>query len=203
MHRHDEAQLAPSDPSTVSAETAWEGEVPAPAGRRALRRVRTSLPRRVSFQTLDINLSIDRLQLMAQVAYAVTPDAAPARQAQLTPQKIAAAMRAFFRVAQVWDLSNEQAQVLLGHPARSTFYKWKRGEVVAVSHDTIRRLSYVLGIYKALQVLFKSPAQADGWVSRPNTAFGGGSALDRMLGGDVTDLAAVRIYLDTVRGQGV
>jgi hypothetical protein len=140
---------------------------------------------------------------MTPVAYAATPDVAPARQVQLTPQKVGAALRAFFSIVQAWGLSNEQAQVLLGRPARSTFYKWKRGHALAVPHDTVRRLSYVLGIYKALQILFKSPAQADAWPSRPNAAFGGGSALDRMLGGDVTDLAAVRTYLDTVRGQGM
>lgn len=139
---------------------------------------------------------------MAEVAYAVTPDPAPTRGGELTPQKVAAALRAFFRIAEAWDLSGEDARVLLGRPARSTFYKWKRGQVAGVPYDTVRRVSYVLGIYKALQVLFRSPAQADGWVKRPNAAFGGGSALERMLGGDVTDLAAVRRYLDTVRGQG-
>jgi hypothetical protein len=139
---------------------------------------------------------------MTQVAYAVTPDAQRSHRPELTPQKVAAAMRAFFRIAAAWGLSNEQAQVLLGRPARSTFYKWKRRPAAAVPHDTVRRLSYVLGIYKALQILLKSPAQADAWVSRPNAAFGGRSALECMLGGDVTDLAAVRRYLDTVRGQG-
>ena len=139
---------------------------------------------------------------MTQVAYAVTSDEGSARRVELTPQKVAAAMRAFFRIAEAWGLSNEQAQVLLGRPARSTFYKWKRGPGAAVPHDTVRRLSYVLGIYKALQILLKSPAQADAWVSRSNAAFAGRSALERMLGGDVTDLAAVRRYLDTVRGQG-
>lgn len=139
---------------------------------------------------------------MSQLAYAATAEAQPAREVQLTPTKVAAALRAFFRISEAWGLSNEQAQRLLGRPARSTFYKWKRGQAVAVPHDTIRRVSYVLGIYKALQILLKSPAQADAWVRRPNAAFGGGSALERMLGGDVTDLAAVRRYLDTVRGQG-
>jgi hypothetical protein len=139
---------------------------------------------------------------MPGLAYAVTPDPSSAGAVELSPEKVAAAMRAFFRITALWGLSNEQAQVLLGRPARSTFYKWKRGRVSGVPHDTVRRLSYLLGIYKALQILLKSPAQADAWVRRPNVAFGGGSAFERMLGGDVTDLAAVRRYLDSVRGQG-
>jgi len=139
---------------------------------------------------------------MPRTAYAATPDPAPAREPQLTPQKVAAAMRAFFQVARLWRLSNDEARVLLGRPARSTFYKWKGDRVAAVPYDTVRRLSYLLGIYKALQILFESPEQADGWLRRPNAAFAGGSALARMLAGDVTDLAAVRGYLDSVRGQG-
>lgn len=134
--------------------------------------------------------------------YAVTPDPVPARRVEVTPEKIAAAMRAFFRIAQAWAVDNEQARVLLGQPARSTFYKWKRGDVRTVPHDTVQRISYVLGIYKALQILFKDAAQAAAWVHKPSEALGGKSALARMLGGDVTDLAAIRRYLDAVRGQG-
>ena len=134
--------------------------------------------------------------------YAATPDPVPARRVQVTPAKVAAAMRAFFRIAAAWSLTTAEARVLLGQPARSTFYTWKRGDARSVAHDTVQRLSYVLGIYKALQILFKDAEQAAAWVRKPNEAFGGQSALDRMLAGDVTDLAAVRRYLDAVRGQG-
>lgn len=140
---------------------------------------------------------------MENPAYESTLDPVPAKPVTLTPRKVAAAMRAFFRVMELWGVSNKEALVLLGHPGRSTFYKWKRGDARSVPHDTIRRISYVLGIYKCLQILFKSPDQADAWMRRPNAAFGGQAALARILAGDVTDLAVVRGYLDTVRGQGL
>lgn len=139
---------------------------------------------------------------MEKLAYIATPDPAPARQVEITPDKVAAAMRAFFRIVDAWQVGTDEARVLLGRPGRSTFFKWKRGEVRTVPHDTIQRISYLLGIYKCLQILFKVPAQADSWIDRGNAAFAGRSALERMLGGDVTDLAAVRGYLDAVRGQG-
>ena len=46
------------------------------------------------------------------------------------------------------------------------------------------------------------PERADAWLRQPNTAplFGGGSALQRMLGGQVADLFVVRQYLDAQRG---
>ena len=66
----------------------------------------------------------------------------------------------------------------------------------------LERISYVLGIHKALEILFPDPVRADAWVRRPNDAplFGGRSALERMLGGNVSDLYVVRQYLDAQRG---
>jgi Protein of unknown function (DUF2384) len=110
------------------------------------------------------------------------------------------ALRAFFRLVELWGLSMEQARLLLGRPSRATIYNWKAGKARAVPHDTLRRISYLLGIYKALQILYREPHLADTWIRRPNAAFGGQSALERMLAGDVTDLAAVRAHLDAARG---
>ena len=114
----------------------------------------------------------------------------------------AVGLRAFFRIMDAWGVDNETARILLGQPSRSTFFHWKKGLVRGVPHDTVRRVSYVLGIYKALHILFRDPAQADGWVTRENDLLGGQTALERMRAGDVTDLAAVRGLLDAVRGGG-
>lgn len=110
------------------------------------------------------------------------------------------AKRAFFRVAGLWQVSAEQMRVLLGSPGRSTFYSWKKGQGGLLPRDTLERVSYVLGIYKGLQVLFPDPRQADEWMQKPNDAFGGRSALDRMLAGNVSDLQTVRAYVDYARG---
>lgn len=113
-----------------------------------------------------------------------------------------AALRAFFRIADLWKLSVEKQMILLGLTARSTFFKWKKDTSVTLPKDTLERISYILGIYKALQILLPDPKAADSWVTRPNAAplFGGKSALDRMLFGNVADLFIVRQYLDSERG---
>jgi Protein of unknown function (DUF2384) len=115
-------------------------------------------------------------------------------------ERDAAALRAFFRLVELWGLTMEQARLLLGRPSRATLYNWKAGKVRTVPHDTLRRISYLLGIYKALQILYRDPQLADSWIKRANAAFGGHSALERMLAGDVADLAAVRAHLDAARG---
>lgn len=114
----------------------------------------------------------------------------------------APALRAFFAIAERWDLRAAEQRRLLGDPPESTFYKWKRDEGGAVSRDVIERISYVLGIFKNLEILFPEPARADAWVRAPNSAaaFGGRSALERMLSGNVADLYVVRQYLDAQRG---
>lgn len=115
----------------------------------------------------------------------------------------AAGLRAFFNIARDWALNTDAQMVLLGAPGRSTFFKWKSApESADLKRDTLERLSYLLGIYKALQILLPDASAADAWVKKPNTApgFGGKSALDRMLGGNVADLVAVRQYLDAQRG---
>jgi hypothetical protein len=120
-------------------------------------------------------------------------------QVELTEGEVQAMLRAALRLFERWQLDDRQARVLLGQPAPRTYARWKAGEVAGVPYDTARRLSYLMGIHKALRHLFKDPAQAYGWVHRDNAAFGGQSALARMAAGDVTDLAAVRAYLDSVR----
>lgn len=115
----------------------------------------------------------------------------------------AAGLRAFFNIAHDWRLSSDEQMVLLGAPGRSTFFKWKATpESVELKRDTLERLSYLLGIYKALQILLPAPEAADTWIRRANAAplFAGQSALSRMLGGNVADLVAVRQYLDAQRG---
>jgi len=129
------------------------------------------------------------------------PGARPAPQ-QGSDELAGPGLRTFFNVARRWGLDTQQEQVLLGSPARSTFFRWKRGEIGIVPHDLIERLSYLLGIYKALQVLLPVADRADAWLARANSAalFKGQRPLDHMLGGQVVDLYRVRQYLDAERG---
>jgi hypothetical protein len=120
------------------------------------------------------------------------------------PQQVSAAgLRAFERIAELWKLSVDEQLRLLGDPPRSTYFAWrKHPDDAKLPRDTLERLSYLLGIYKALQILLPDAARADSWVRQPNSAppFGGRSALQRMLAGNVADLHLVRSYLDAARG---
>lgn len=115
----------------------------------------------------------------------------------------ASALRTFFNIANAWNLSAEEVMILLGLDSRSTYFKWKtHPETARLNIDKLERLSYIFGIYKALQVLLPASDSADQWIKRPNSAlpFQGKSALERMLTGHVADLYIVRQYLDGQRG---
>jgi hypothetical protein len=129
--------------------------------------------------------------------------ASSASTAAVKPSELApAALRTFFRIADAWTLTQAEARTLLGNPPESTYYKWKAGRVGTATQDLLERLSYLLGIYKALAILIPRSDLADSWIKRPNTAplFNGRSALELMLSGRVADLFLVRQYLDAQRG---
>ncbi len=121
--------------------------------------------------------------------------------AGLDPRQVdAVALKAFFNLAGEWGLSVDEQLTLLGRPGKRTLYRWKAGDVAGLPNDTLERISVLLGIYKALEILLPVTARAQAWVRRPNEAYGGRSALEVMLGGKVDDLYQVRRHLDAWRG---
>jgi hypothetical protein len=119
------------------------------------------------------------------------------------PEKVnKTALDAYFAITSRWGLNTEEEQILLGSPPRSTFFKWKKEHQGSLTRDTLERISYIMGIYKALHILLPSNKAADEWPKKPNQAplFNGQSALQKMLTGRVIDLADVRRYLDAERG---
>jgi len=110
------------------------------------------------------------------------------------------ALKAFFGIAQKWGLSSEQECVLLA-VSKSTLYRWKQKGEASLTPGTLERISYILGIYKALRILLPNEESANSWIHKSNTAslFGGNSALNKLMKGHVIDLADVRRYLDAER----
>lgn len=106
------------------------------------------------------------------------------------------ALRTIFRIAGAWGIKEAEQMKLLGLDSRSTFQTWKRGAVAAIPKDALERISYVMGIYKGLQLLV--PRTANEWVRKPNEAplFAGRPAIGRMASGNVADLYVVRQYID-------
>lgn len=105
----------------------------------------------------------------------------------------------FLALADRWGLNVDEQLKLLGNPARSTYFKWKK-DGSALPDDARERLSNLLAVYKALEILFPQAEHAEGWLSRPNRFFQGRTAMDVMLDGHLADILKVRAYVDAQRG---
>lgn len=117
----------------------------------------------------------------------------------ITDAEAAAMFRAAVNLFRLWEITDDEAAVLLDLPVR-TYRRWKAGEPGRIDRDGRARLSNIMGIHKALRIIFREPQRGYAWIRAPNEAFGGASALEMMLGGEMTDLMRVRRYLDAERG---
>lgn len=114
----------------------------------------------------------------------------------------APALRTFFQIGRAWGLSAAEERALLGWPPSSTFHKYKAGDAGVLSFDTLTRISLVLGIYKALQLLYADEPFADRWMRMPNTnaLFGGATPIAFVAGNGLDGLFQIRRLLDARRG---
>jgi hypothetical protein len=110
------------------------------------------------------------------------------------------ALRAFFNIMARWNVRDEDARTLLGGMTNGPYYELKRRPDRVLDVDRLTRVSLLVGIFKALNVLY-SEALADRWVHLPNQnrIFGGSPPLAYMLTGGVPALVTVRRLLDARR----
>ena len=111
-----------------------------------------------------------------------------------------AALKAFFNIMGRWKVRDEDARGLLGGVTNGPFYEMKRKPERTLEADRLTRISYLVGIFKALGLLH-SDALADAWVQRPNTnpLFGGATPLAYMVAGGLPAIQNVRRLLDARR----
>ena len=121
------------------------------------------------------------------------------RPVPVTQEEAAAMFRAAQNMFGEWNLTDKQAAALLDMPVRS-YRRWKAIGLGRISRDGAARLSNLMAIHKALRILFSEPQRGYAWIKTGSAAFAGSSALDVMLGGELTDIMRVRRYLDAERG---
>ena len=113
-----------------------------------------------------------------------------------------AALRGFLAIMERWGVRDDDARHLLGGVSRATYYEIKRDQSRACSIDELTRISYLVGIFKALNVLH-GEALADRWMQLPNAhrLFAGGTPLAFVVRGGIPALEQVRQLLDARRGH--
>lgn len=141
---------------------------------------------------------------LATVEYRLPEPPPPASNADWIARRNAVGLREMVVIAEQWQLTQEQLSRLLGTASR-TLLRWRKqaddSGQLDLSGDTVERMSYLLGISKALQILLPTPANRLLWLRNPNSGppFNGQVPLDRLLNGQVADLFVVRQVLDAAR----
>ena len=124
----------------------------------------------------------------------------------ITDDEAGALARTTVNLFKAWNLTDLEACILLGGMSARTWARWKigarskEGGVGRIDRDLRTRMAHLMGIHKGLRYLFSEPARGYAWIRKPNAIFGGQSALDLMLRGEIADLAAMREWLDAERG---
>ena len=124
----------------------------------------------------------------------------------ITDDEAGALARTTVNLFKAWNLTDLEACILLGGISARTWARWKigarwqEGGIGRIDRDLRTRMAHLMGIHKGLRYLFTEPARGYAWIRKPNAAFGGQSALDLMLRGEISDLSAMREWLDAERG---
>ncbi|PWW00114.1 uncharacterized protein DUF2384 [Hoeflea marina] len=134
------------------------------------------------------------MQLQPVIATPTQADSA------ITEAEAGALARTVVNLFRAWALSDAEACTLLGGMSPRTWARWKDGGFGRIDRDLRMRMAHMIGIHKGLRYLFRQPARGYDWIRKRNAAFGGLSALELMLRGEVSDLAALREWIDAERG---
>jgi hypothetical protein len=113
-----------------------------------------------------------------------------------------AGLKAFFKIMEHWQVRDEAAKALLGGVTNGPYYEMKKNHARLLDPDTLTRISYLIGIYKALNILYGKNL-ANEWISlsNDNVIFGGNSPLDYVISGGIPAMQIVRRLLDARRGM--
>lgn len=112
------------------------------------------------------------------------------------------AIRAFFNIMERWGVKDADARLLLGDMSNGAYYAMKKKPDRSLDEDRLRRISYLVGIFKALNILY-SEELADRWMqlSNKNRIFGGDTPLAYLIRGGLPAFQTVRRLLDARRGS--
>lgn len=127
---------------------------------------------------------------------------APAQSGDAIDRKAIAGM--LMNLFDHWQLSTEEQLDALGFAPgnRAVLARYRRGEAISGSRDTLERAGHLLGIHKNLRLLFPHDRDlAYRWIKTRNLAFENRSPIEVIREFGFAGLLMVLAYLDRARGQ--
>ena len=139
--------------------------------------------------------------LQPQVPGFSWPTAVDLSQKDVQERLSPAAVKGLLKIAKAWELRDDDTRRLMGGISSGTLYNLQKRPNKRLDQDQLTRVSLLVGIFKALNILY-SKKLADNWISLPNTnpMFGGDTPMNYMIKGGVPAMVRVRQLLDARRG---
>jgi len=113
-------------------------------------------------------------------------------------QVASVALSTFFNIMREWNISETEQIAILGTPLSETFKSWQENIVLSLNNDTLKRISYIIVIYKNLRLLFPTSKQANDWVHKPNKDLKGDSAINLISSGHLNKMHQIAEYLNNL-----
>lgn len=124
----------------------------------------------------------------------------PSEKGNYSKVEYEAMQRAIINLFSKWKVKDTDAAIILGGISSKTLRRWRDGDYGRANRDMADRMSNLLGIHKALRIVFSDPQRGYDWMNSKSSALGDNSVLDVLLRGGMEDLIRIRRYLDSVRG---
>jgi hypothetical protein len=103
-------------------------------------------------------------------------------------------LRALEKIGSDWHLNRDQLRRLIDEPSKELFSSWLREPQHALLADyQIKRISYLLSIYRVLPKFVEPPQSIRQWLvsKNDNLVFNGAKPLDYLMDGDLDALHSV------------
>ena len=116
-----------------------------------------------------------------------------------TREQAAAMARIFTDAIKIWNLSDDEAEGVLGGMSLQTLAQWAKDRVEHLDQGHCDRLVRLILIHQGLRFVFDDPSKSYAWIHRPAPLFDGRTALEFITGADLADLEWFQGWLKGAR----
>ena len=107
--------------------------------------------------------------------------------------------RLFTDAIKIWNLSDDEAEAVLGGLSLQTLAQWAEDQVEHFDQGHCDRLVRLILVHQGLRYVFDDPDDSYAWIRQPAPLFDGRTALEFITGADLADLEWFQGWLKGAR----
>ena len=107
--------------------------------------------------------------------------------------------RLFTDAIKIWNLSDDEAEAVLGGLSLQTLAQWAKDDVAHLDQGHCDRLVRLILVHQGLRYVFDDPDDSYAWIRQTAPLFDGRTALEFITGADLADLEWFHKWLTWAR----